>query len=104
MFLTLRRFGVGQLFARVLSLVIALSPSILMAASSVSNDLAVFTFGAFALWAVVGLMKRPSIGYPHLLIGAAIGVIGGLIKPSALLVVCALALGLRSSSSGGPAG
>jgi hypothetical protein len=94
MFLTLRRFGVRQLFAGALSVAIALSPSILMAASSVSNDLAVFTFGAFALWAVVGFMKRTSIGYPHLLIGGLIGIIGGLIKPSALLVVGALALAI----------
>jgi len=87
LYLTLRRFAVKQLYAAVLSLALALSPPLLLAASTVSDDIAVWTFGAIALWAVVGLMQLPSLRYPHLLIGGLIGVVGGLVKPSALLIV-----------------
>jgi hypothetical protein len=94
LYLTLRRLALGMTFSVVVSLGLALSPPLLVAASSVSNDIAVWSFGAFAVWAVVGLMKAPKLRYPHLLIGALVGIVGGLIKPSALLIVGALALGV----------
>lgn len=92
LYLTLRRLQRGQGFSLLVSLGLALSPPLLMAASSVSNDIAVWTFGAVGLWAVIGLMKVSTLRYPHLLIGAAIGVAGGLIKPSALLITGAFAV------------
>jgi hypothetical protein len=93
-YLTLRRLKRGVLFSGAVSLGLALSPPLLMAASSVSNDIAVWTFGAVGLWAVVRLMQVAELRWPHLLIGAAIGVVGGLIKPSALLIVGAFAIAL----------
>lgn len=92
LYLTLRRFKVGPSLAVLATLGLALSPPLLMAASSVSNDIAVWTFGAVGLWAVVGLMKVPELRYPHLLIGAAVGLVGALIKPSALLIIIAFAV------------
>jgi hypothetical protein len=92
LYLTLRRLKVSEAFAIVVALVFALSPPLLFAASTVSNDIAVWTFGALALWVVVGLMQKPALRYPHLILGAAVGVVGALIKPSALLIVLALAL------------
>ncbi len=89
--LTLRRLRVALGLAIVVSLVFALAPPLLFAASTVSNDIAVWTFGAVALWAVVGLMQAPSLRYPHLIVGGLIGAVAGLVKPSALLIVAALA-------------
>jgi hypothetical protein len=92
LYLALRKLGRGQAFSVLLTLALALSPPLVMGASSVGNDVAVWTFGAVGLWAVIGLMRVPALRWPHLLIGAAIGVAGGLTKPSALLITGAFAI------------
>lgn len=92
LFLTLRRLKVAEALAVVVTLVLALTPPLLFGASVVSNDIAVWTFGAIALFVVVVLMQQPTLRYPHLLIGAALGALGGFTKPSALLIIGALAL------------
>ena len=92
LYFTLRRFKVGTIYALVLSLTLTLSPTLLAAASVVSDDTAVWTWGAVALLIVVTLLKGPPLRVPALIIAAAVGAIGGLVKPVTLLVVIALAL------------
>jgi hypothetical protein len=92
LYFTLRRFRVGAALAVVLSLALALSPPLLLAGSVVSNDIAVWAWAACGLLVLVTLLTGPPLRVPHLLIGAALGVVGGLTKPSALLIVFAFAL------------
>jgi 4-amino-4-deoxy-L-arabinose transferase-like glycosyltransferase len=92
LYFTLRRFRAGIAVAMVLSLALALSPPLLFAASVVSNDVAVWAWGACGLLVVVALLQRPGLRWWHLLIGAAVGAVGAMTKPSALLIVMAFAL------------
>lgn len=94
LYFALRRFAVGAALATVLSLALALSPPLVLAASVVSNDIAVWAWAGCALLVLVTLLKGPPLRVPHLLVAAAMGAIGGLVKPSALLI--ALALGLAA--------
>ncbi len=92
LYFTLRRFKVGTLYALALSLTLTLSPTLLAAASVVSDDIAVWTWGAVALLIVVTLLKGPPLRGPALFVAGAVGAVGGLIKPISLLIVVALAL------------
>jgi hypothetical protein len=92
LYFTLRRFKVGTVYALVLSLALTLTPTLLATASVASNDIAVWTWGAVALLIVVTLLKGPPLRVPALFIAAAVGAVGGLVKPITLLVVIALAL------------
>jgi 4-amino-4-deoxy-L-arabinose transferase-like glycosyltransferase len=88
----LRRLRVARAFATAAALVLALSPPLLFAASVVGNDIGVWTFGGLALWAVVTLMQQRTLRAQHVAVAAVVGAVGALIKPTALLVVAALAL------------
>jgi hypothetical protein len=92
LYLTLRRFAVGAPLATVLSLAVALSPPLVLVASVVTNDVAVWSWAACTLLVVVTLVKGPQVRIPHLLAVAAIGVVGGLVKPTAPLIALAIAL------------
>lgn len=87
-YLTLRRFALSALYAAGLSLVLSLSPPLLLWASSINNDIAVWTFGALGLWLIVRLIQRP-YARTGLILCAVLGVAGALTKPTALLVILA---------------
>ncbi len=92
LYFTLRRFAIGAALSTFLSLAVALSPPLVLAASVVSNDIAVWSWAACALLVLVIMLKGPPIRMPHLLAAAAIGAVGGLVKPTAPLIALALAL------------
>lgn len=92
LYFALRRFAIGAPLATVLSLAVALSPPLILAASVVTNDVAVWAWAACALLLVVTLLRGPRVRIPHLLAVAAIGAVGGLIKPTAPLIAVALGL------------
>ena len=94
LFLALRRLGAALGFAVVATLALALTPPLWFAASVVSNDIAIWTFGGLALWAVVWLMQVPELRPRHYAVAAGVGAAGGLVKPTSLLVVGALGLAL----------
>jgi hypothetical protein len=90
-FMALRRLKVAAALATAAALVMALMPPLLFAASVVSNDIAVWTFGGLALWATVWLLQSPNLRWPQIVTAAGVGVGGALVKPTTLLVVAALA-------------
>ena len=79
LYFTLRRFAIGVALATVLSLAVALSPPLVLAASVVGNDIAVWSWAACALLVLVTLLKGEPVRVPHLLMAAAIGAVGALI-------------------------
>ncbi len=91
-YLALRRLRVAPTLATGIALVLALTPAVWFAGSVVSNDIAVWTFGGLALWAVVFLVQQPELRTWHVVLAAGVGALGAATKPTALLVVAALAL------------
>jgi 4-amino-4-deoxy-L-arabinose transferase-like glycosyltransferase len=92
LYLALRRLDAAPWFALVVSLALALTPPIWFAASVVSNDIAVWAFGGFAVWAVIRLMQVPELRTWHYAAAAGVGMVGAFTKPTTLLIVGALAL------------
>jgi hypothetical protein len=93
-FLALRRLDVGRALGTSVSLVLALAPGMFVSASTVANDISVFTWAGIALWFVIGLMRTDELRWPQVLTAALIGLLGGMTKPTALLVAAALALAI----------
>jgi hypothetical protein len=92
LYCALRRLTLAMPFALVAAVTLALTPPLWFAASVVSNDIAVWTFGGLALWAVVWLMQAETLRPRHFAVAAGVGVAGALVKPTSLLVIAALGL------------